>query len=54
MKKILFAIIIVLTSFRTFAEVIHVSPSESLQAVIDAAQAGDTLELAAGKYIGKI
>ncbi len=38
----------------TAAAVISVSPNDSLQAAIDAAQAGDTVQLAAGKYIGNI
>lgn len=36
------------------AAVLTVSPQDNLQAAIDSAQAGDTVQLAAGKYAGKI
>ena len=48
------AVMLVSLCFATFAsaQIRTVSPSDELQAAIDASQAGDQLILAAGRYIG--
>ena len=48
------SLFLLFTSFQAAAAVINLSPTNNLQAAIDAAQAGDTIQLASGKYIGKI
>ncbi|XXQ68417.1 nitrous oxide reductase family maturation protein NosD [Neisseriaceae bacterium B1] len=53
-KHIITFLLLVFNSLHAIAAVIKVSPSDNLQAAIDAAQSGDTIQLAAGKYQTKI
>lgn len=62
MKKYITPLIFALMSFQAAAEIIApaishttiISPTDNLQAMIDAAKSGDELVLEAGKYSGKI